>query len=236
MNTKVADVLGGVLRNIALLALFWGRAWSLELPAAPFSNLRAEEFRIRESAQAELLVWARGQRESAIDELFRQSKIADDPEVRERCLGILRELVIDEYLNEGPGFMGIQGQDEITNPGDPNPRTAIRVKHLVPDSPAQKAGLQVGDLIAGLGDEVWLAGGAWLPFCEKIRKTKPNTSVTLKVMRGGELVDIVVKLVRRPVGADIQFFDEGQLDPEAAEQSARDAYFRHWLDRRKSAK
>ena len=72
--------------------------WSVELPSQPFLDLRAEEFRKRESAQAQLLTWAREQREPAIDELLLQSRIADDPEVRERCLGVLRDLVGDEYL------------------------------------------------------------------------------------------------------------------------------------------
>ena len=72
-------------------------SWSLELPAEPFSNLGSEEFRKRESAQAELLAWARERPEVAMDELFRQSRVADNPEVRERCLAVLRELVNDEY-------------------------------------------------------------------------------------------------------------------------------------------
>lgn len=221
---------------ICCLVAFSPAVWALELPAQAFKNLTSDEFRTREAAQAELLGWARKQHGPAMDELFRQSKIADDPEVRERCLGILRELVIDEYQKDGPGFMGIQGQDEITNPGDPNLKIVIRVTQVVPGTPAQKAGLQVGDLIAGLEEEVWSTGGAWNPFCAKIRETKPDTSVTLKVMRAGKLVDIAVKLVRRPLGADIQFFDERQFDPEAVEREAKDAYFRRWLESKKSIK
>ena len=50
--------------------------------------------------------------------------MADDPEVRERCLAILRDLVNDEYLKDGEGYIGIRMQDEMATavPGDVKPR------------------------------------------------------------------------------------------------------------------
>lgn len=214
-----------------------GVAWSLELPAGPLANLKSEAFRQREDAQAELLAWARRQADGVTDELLRQSRVADDPEVRERCLDVLRELVNDEYLKDGEGFIGIQMLDELANvPGDPKPRGVIRVILVVADSAAQQAGLQVNDLIAGMGDLVWHEGGASLNFREKIRQLKPNTKITLKVLRNGNLMDLEVKLGRRPLRADTLFFDERQIDLEAAERAAKEAYFRRWLERRKSQK
>ena len=214
-------------------------AWSLELPAEPLANLKSEEFRQRESAQADLLAWARKQAEPAMDELFRYSRVADDPEVRERCLDVLRELVNDEYLKDGEGFIGIQMLDEWAKegiPGDPKPRGVIRVILVVADSAAQQAGLQVNDLIAGMDDLVWRERAASLLFREQIRQLKPDTKVTLKVLRNGNLMDLEVTLGRRPLTADILFFDPRQLDPEATERVAKEAYFRRWLERRKSRK
>ena len=214
-------------------------SWSIELPAQPFFNLGSEEFRKRESAQAELLAWSREHPEEAKDELFRQSRVADDPEVRERCLGVLRELVNDEYLREGEGYLGIQMQqaNEIVNiPGEPKPRMAIRVIQVMPESAAELAGLQVNDLIAGLGDDKWHEGPAYDLLRERIRQFKPDTRVTLKVLRNGGMMEIEVKLGRRPLQADMMFFDPRQVDPEAAERAAKDAYFRRWLERRKLPK
>ena len=214
-------------------------SWSVELPAEPFANLRSEEFRKRESAQAELLAWAREQREPAIDELFRQSRVADDPEVRERCVGILRELVNDEYLKDGEGYLGVlmQQVNEVVNfPGDPKPRMAVRVLQVMPDSAAHQAGLQFNDLIAGLGDEAWYEGIVNELVRERIRQMKPDTKVVLKVLRNGNVMDVEVKLGRRPLIADIPFMGGNKEDLDAAERAAKDAYFRRWLELRKSAK
>lgn len=227
-----------------LFGMFCSVAWvlastllsfSLELPSEPFLNLGAEVFRERESAQAELLAWARDQREPAIEELFRQSRVADNPEVRERCLGVLRELVNDEFLKDGEGYIGIRMQDELTNvPGDPKPRAVIRVMQVVPDSAGHQAGLQFNDLITGMGDHVWYEGPATLSFGEKIRQLKPETKVMLKVLRNGELIDIEVKLGRRPIFADNPIFEQRQEDVDAAERAAKEAYFNRWMERRKS--
>lgn len=214
-------------------------SWSLELPAQPFSNLGSEEFRKRESAQAELLAWSRERPEVAKDELFRQSRVADNPEVRERCLAVLRELVNDEYSKEGEGYLGIQMQqaNEIVKiPGDAKPRMAIRVIQVMPESAAELAGLQVNDLIVGLGDDKWHEGLAYDLLRERIRQLRPETRVMLKVLRNGRMMEIAVKLGRRPLQADMMFFDPRQVDLGAAERAAKDSYFRRWLERRKLPK
>lgn len=207
---------------------------ALELPAGPLAALRSDEFQVREKAQAELLAWSRERPRMAMDELFRASRSAEDPEVRERCLDVLRELVNDEYLKEGEGFIGIRMQDEMAKvPGDPEPRIAIRVTQVVPDSAAQMAGLKINDLIVGLDNKVWRVGSALGPFSESIRQIKPGTRVTLRVLRDGQLLDLAVVLGRRPLHADNPFLDESQVDIEAAERAAREAYFRRWLERKK---
>ncbi len=206
----------------------------LEIPANALEGLRAEEFRTRELAQTRLLAWARERPQAAMDELFRVSRTADDPEVRERCLAVLRELVNDEYLKEGEGYIGIRMQDEVANvPGDLKPRNVIRVVQVVADSAAHEAGVQLNDLIAGLDDKVWHGEAASLPFSNRIRQFKPGNRVTLRILRNGELIDLTVKLGRRPLIADNPFLDERQQDLAAAERAARDAYFRRWLERRK---
>lgn len=217
--------------------LAWGAGWALELPAEPLLNLKSEEFQQRERAQAELLTWARGQPQPAMDALLRHSRLAGDPEERERCLAVLRALVTDEYLNEGEGYMGIRMQDELANvPGDPKPRSVIRVIQVVPESAAHKAGLQPNDLIVGLAGQVWHEGAISRVFSEQIRQLKPKAKVMLQVLRAAKLLEIQVILGRRPLLADPQLPGERAVDPETAERVARDAYFRRWLERKKSPK
>lgn len=170
-----------------------------------------------------------------MDALFGISRTNGDPEVRERCLAILRELVNDEYLKEGEGFIGIRMREEAAHvPGDPKQRTVIRVIQVVPDSAAHKAGVKLNDLIAGLDDEVWHGESALLPFSNQIRQHKPGSRVMLRILRDGKMIDLEVKLGRRPLGADHPFLDQRQADLDAAEKAAMDAYFRRWLERRKS--
>ena len=210
-------------------------SWGLDLPAGPLSALQSDEFRTRESAQGELLAWARQRPEPAMDALFGVSRSHEDPEVRERCLSVLRELVNDEYLKEGEGFLGIRMQNEkALVPGQQKLRSVIRVIQVVPDSAAHQAGVKLNDLIAGLDDKIWQDEDALLPFMNHIRQLKPGNRVLLKILRNGEMIDLAVKLGRRPLLADNPFLDQRQVDIEAAERVAKQAYFRRWLERRKA--
>jgi predicted metalloprotease with PDZ domain len=224
----------------AVSAIIWGFArcaacGAEEFPSTALENFKSEDFRTRESAQATLLEWSRKNPGIAMDRLFGLSQTADDPEVRERCLAVLRELVGDEYLKEGEGYIGIRMQDETGNvPGDAKPRSVIRILQVVPESPAHVAGLKFNDLIVGLEDRIWRDGAASLSFMQTVREFKPATRITLRIVRDGTLMDVPVKLARRPLFADNPFLDESQIDLEAAEKAAKEAYFRRWMETRRA--
>lgn len=210
---------------------------ALELPPDCLARLRDERFRTREEAQKELLDWARGRRGEAMDELLRQSREAPDPEVRARCLAVLRDLVGDEYLRDGEGYIGVQMLNEFANvPGEARPRAAIRVAEVLADTAAAAAGLKVGDLIVGLNGEVWHQGPLAIPFGEKVREFKPGDTIKLQLLRDGKVVDQPLKLGRRPAYADLPFPGLTDEDKQAAEKAAREAHFRRWLGRRPPAK
>jgi predicted metalloprotease with PDZ domain len=237
MPAKAANVIVTIIRHAALPVCLCGIAWSIELPAETFADLNSEEFRKRESAQGKLLEWARGQGEPAVDALFHQFKLSSDPEVRDRCLGILRDLVNDRYQMEGKGWVGIRMLPEIAKvPGDPRARSVIRVTEVLPDSAALAAGLQVNDLIAGLEDDVWHLGLAVQAFSDKIQELKPGTKVKLKILRDGKLLDLEMKLGKRPLHADNRFLQLPEEALEAAEREAKETYFREWLERKKARK
>lgn len=226
-------VTGFSLKCICVLALAFLSAEAVELPPNALLGLGSQQFSEREIAQVELLAWARVQPAPAMDELLRHSRMASDPEVRERCLSILRALVTDEYLKEGEGYLGIMLRDEIAEiPGEPKPRGVIRVQMVQPDSPAAHAGIRQNDMIVGINGEIWDE----IIFRANIRKMKPNVEVVLKILRDGGWVDLRVPLGRRPQSADNWIFPGQTFDPEAAERAAKEAYFRHWLSLRKLPK
>ncbi len=226
----------GVFTAAWLMSLCAEFCFAIELPGGPLADLKSEEFRKREAAQEELIAWARLEPEPAMDLLFQQSRVADDPEVRERCLAILRELVNDEYAKDGEGFIGIAMMDEeLVQPENAKPRGVIRVTSVIRDSAAAKAGLKFNDLILGFDDHVWNEKLISLPFREKIRELKPNSKITLNILRDGKPMNLLVILGRRPLTADNLRFGERVEDPAAAERAAKDHYFRRWLERRKAA-
>jgi membrane-associated protease RseP (regulator of RpoE activity) len=217
-------------------AMLWisVHGWAAEIPAKPLADLESEDFRTREEAQALILKWARETPQEAIETLYKHTVDADEPEVRERCLAVLRELVGDEYSRHGEGFIGVRMLDELaTVPDDPGQRAAIRVTFVMPKSPAEKAGLKINDLIVAVEDRTWREIPVILPFSDEIKKHKPGTRIRLTVLRDGKLLEVPVILARRPLEADNPFLDRRPFDMEAAEAAAREAHFQRWLkDRR----
>jgi len=218
-----------LLKFFCILALSSFPVVAVELPPKILSDLGSLQFRERENARVKLLDWARSQSDVAMEELLRQSRVADDPEVRERCLNILRALVIDEYLKEGEGYIGIGLKDELlVVPGETKARGVIRVMQVQANSPGESAGIRQNDLITGINGEVWHEA----LFRENIRTMKPNTKINLKILRDGVLANLMVTLGRRPLSADRQFFNGPISEPEAMERAAKEAYFRRWLSLR----
>lgn len=209
-------------------------SWGLQIPKNYFSELGSPEFRNREIAQNEILEWARKRPRDAMNELLKQSRKATDPEVRERCLLVLKELVNDEFVKEGEGFLGISMLNEVTQLKDgPRIHHAIRVSLIMKGSAAEKAGLKLNDLIVGLDGENWTAGPAADPFSLEIKSKKPGTKVVLGLIREKEPRELTVVLGKRPLDANFLMMGDFSLDLNAAEIEAREAYFREWLAKRR---
>jgi S1-C subfamily serine protease len=205
-----------------------GVGLSFELPST-FSDLSSAQFHKRESAQAKMLDWARQDPELAMSVLFKQSRVAIDPEARARCIEILKTLVGEEYMKEGEGYIGIALSDEIHNIlGEPLPRNVIRVTEVRADTPGQKAGIQLNDLIVALESKGWQDAQGSVHFRERIRGMKPESSAALTIFRDGKLMELKVRLGRRPLSADL-FFNGLNVDPDGAERAAKEAYFSRWL-------
>jgi serine protease Do len=69
------------------------------------------------------------------------------------------------------------------------------INQVAPKSPAEKAGLKVNDTVTHINDKKIVGAKSMINL---IQKHKPHVAITLKVNRGDEVMDIKVKLDRRP--------------------------------------
>ena len=89
--------------------------------------------------------------------------------------------------HHGGGFLGV-GLTELTPElrahfGVPED-AGVMVSKVVEDSPASRAGLQVGDIISGVGGEAVASGSA---LARKIRRHEDGEAATLEVWRDGRV-------------------------------------------------
>jgi len=171
-----------------------------ELPKALVEGLAAEDFKVREDSQSKLLEWAKTKEESAAPELFKISKTSEEPEVRQRCLDVLKGLSDQDYLKEGKGFLGITMQaEEARLPGKENLVPAVRINSIVKSGPAEKVGLNVGDSIITLNGVAFQGNDVLSEFSGAIGAMKPLNKVVLGIRRAnGNVEDVEVVLARHP--------------------------------------
>ena len=208
-----------------------------KLPDQILAQLKNEDFKLREIAQAQLLEWARKHSDTASKLLLEQVERADSPEVRERCREVLRPLIDDLYLRDGKGFVGIRMQDvKVTLPGETKERIAVQITDVIRGLAADKAGLIQGDMILGVDGKPLAGQSASEAMRRAIMGMKPSTVVKLRILHEGKQSDVKVTLGRRPLTADNPMLEMDPVRAKAAEQAARDEYFRRWLEEHKSRK
>jgi len=206
--------------------------------------LAAEDFATREKAEADLWTWAKAHPKEAGHCLWDLSLTAADPEVRARCLNLVRRQVLAERDAQGSGFIGISMQAEMVTPPGGQEQAAVRVTDLIPLTGAASAGILVGDLILKFQDRK-LTGQApnalqdqeeavGFRLSEWVREHKPGETVTLTVLRGDKQLDLKVVLGLYRPG-----LHSGLLDQSSYEERMRredDLYFDAWLESKRSKK
>src|SRR5262245_3505897 len=103
---------------------------------------------------------------------------------------ILYAIIDCESIGKGPPplpvYLGAVGTDADGK---------AKVTQVLPESPAAKAGLAVGDVIASLGDKE-ISGFDQL--LEELRAKKPRDKISLQIVRAGEKKTIETALTTRP--------------------------------------
>ncbi|WJN58762.1 Do family serine endopeptidase AlgW [Pseudomonas sp. SO81] len=96
------------------------------------------------------------------------------------------------------GWLGIEVQPltpELAESFGLQGRAGILVAGIYRDGPAQKAGLQPGDLILKIADEAAVDGRRSM---NQVARTQPGEKVVIEVLRGGETLELTAEIGVRP--------------------------------------
>lgn len=227
-----------------ILSIFTVSAVGEELPS--LGGLRSENFTERQQAATSIVEWANedntGER---ADLLFEKYLSSQEPEEYRRLTKILLEVhlqhKVDSIPQNGPGFIGIdmsqqvrlrfqQRFEQAPLPQQfPDPSRGVHISKVIPNTPAERAGLKAGDIIVAI-DGVSIAG-AEPPerLKEIVSKKSPGSKILLSVEREEERLEIEVTLMNgKAVPQEPAFMDEPRIDPEVVNRLLKEDYLR-WL-------
>ena len=233
-----------LLMSSSLLLLAAPKAEYIELPPGLVEKLSSDDFEVREKAYAGLSKWSEENIKASPKLLYKAWKGNDDPELQTRCYNLMREMVVQKEFGKGKGFLGIRMTGVIlpAKPGGPAGLQAVRVENILDDTPAQKVGLRMGDLIvrvdeldlqqanpANLGAEAKpgmriLEMHSVERFSEYIKSKQPGEKVILHCLRGDKRLEIEVCLMKLAPTNDPNY---EQLE------AASEMFFRQWLEEMK---
>lgn len=197
--------------------------------------------------------------------LFQEMEAVSEPEVRIRLREVLKEVVVAEHQKDGPGYVGIGMADvEVAVPGADDPKVGVSITRIQENTPASRAGLQVGDVVLAVDRVRWTGDvAASFSFQQEIMKRRPGEKVDLEILRAGALMKVPVTLAARPMGLPeaskvpafqgfpglqampgirLNFLQLGEEELKALEEKqkadelkAKEDCFEDWLRKRRSA-
>jgi len=128
---------------------------------------------------------------------------ASDPEVLKRLQRVYRHHVPQRLYagsSQREGFLGISMRPvpDAEEPMLGERQWGVSVASVIADTAAEKAGLQVGDLITAMDGEPFVGDVNNSHFSARITELGEGGTVTLTVVRGGERLKVEARLTRRP--------------------------------------
>jgi hypothetical protein len=174
----------------ALILVITGTATVMAVPQELVDGLGDENYQLRERSEQELAKWAKKNGEEGVEILSDLKRKVQSPEVKSRLGNVISGVVIFKAVPGTRGYMGIVLTPELG---------AVGIVRVVPNSPADKAGLQPNDKI------IWLDGidlskknkGAVeaTDFVQRyVKNKKSGEKLTLKIDRNGKKLTKILKL------------------------------------------
>ena len=166
------------------------------------SRVRPDQARQRQARRERLLSAGFTQRDlEAVERLSAEATIKqmelDDRARREGWINTPRYVEEARSLQSGPaaarGYLGDEAYDRyLFASGLPN---RVQVNNVIATSAAERAGLQRGDVVLSYGGEPVFSSQQ---LVEMRSGGEPGTTVTMKILRGGEAMEVTMP--RGPIG------------------------------------
>ncbi len=173
-----------VMANLGLAHLSFG------VPQELIDGLGDESFQLRESSEQKLTKWLKGEGEAGVKELEELREKTVSPELKSRLSTVISDVTGYKAIPNTRGYMGIEMFMHLGGVG---------VKAVMPGTPAAKAGLEAGDVIVeidgiDLSDMKNAADEAMRFLSNYVKNKKAGEKLKLKLERGGQFMDKVLKL------------------------------------------
>lgn len=251
-----------MIRTLTWVGLWWGCVGSAIADPQPdlfsatdaqqrLEMLASPQSEQRKKAREELSAWAEKDPDQSKQLFLQWMRESKEPEVRERCLQLLKPIAALEYGRFGEGFMGISMGPAVMVqlPGDEKACYGLLISNVSKGSPAEKAALVPGDVIVSIHGFQWRDSETIQDIdrglSAKIRAVGAGNMAKLGVWRKGKLETIEVLLTRRPSGIEqlpMQLLanggvkvDDKELQKMGDEEKNSSEYFAEWLDRQLQA-
>lgn len=127
----------------------------------------------------------------------------------------LVEQVMNALIKDGRvsrGWLGIEIQSQMQDPTRLETSTGVEVLNIIPESPAAKSGLKIGDVILTI-DGIEMTDDNTL--VQYVARKPPNTVLNTQVLRNGKNQQVKIMLMERPPQEEVSvapptiFYEDG---------------------------
>jgi membrane-associated protease RseP (regulator of RpoE activity) len=180
-------------------------------------QLGDETYEQREQAVQALVKLAATEESAVLDVCLQVHDQNPDPEIRFRCMKILKEVVSGPIYNRPRGFLGVRLVAIPNLPEEINAQRLIFIHEVTRDTAAAEGGVEAGDIILAMNHLSMSSFNSVSRFIFHIQQYAPGTPIVLLVLRKGSLRMLVPILGK--AGEDVQI---RKFEPEE--------YFKIWLE------
>jgi C-terminal processing protease CtpA/Prc len=177
--------------------------------------LDSEVFIKRQEATDEIRNWALKNRDQALAEIPRQLTATEDPEIRLRLTGILRDI----FVPKTRALFGFQYESIRTPSVKGNLKTVLKVEMVMRNTAAANGGLKRHDTIIALNGEPFSPELSDDGITRLFAKQIPGEAVIFHLLRDKKTIEIALSPM------------EHEITPE--ERKLHEERFKRWLEEKK---